>query len=99
MLTINLTADSLSCAFTRTINEAVELFVPFKLVTHKSNYRPRGCVYLNYIKRELARKRCLWRNHRDSLQNDVIYSAYREAESRCGLLVHKFEIKNEKKEL
>ena len=41
MLTANLTADSLWCAFTRTINEA-ELFVPFKLVTHKSIYRPKG---------------------------------------------------------
>ena len=39
MLTVNLTADSLWYAFKRTINEAVELFVPFKLVTHKSNYR------------------------------------------------------------
>ena len=47
MLTVNLTADSLWCALTRTMNEAVELFVPFKLVTHKFNYRPRGCVYPN----------------------------------------------------
>ena len=44
MLTVNLTADSLWCAFTcrPTINGAVELSVPFKLVTHQSNYRPRG---------------------------------------------------------
>ena len=60
MLTVNLFADSFWCAFTRIINEAVELFVSFKLATHKSNYMPSGCVYPNYIKRELARKRCLW---------------------------------------
>ena len=94
MLTVNLTADSLWCAFTRTINEAVELFVSFKLVTHKSNYRPSGCVYPNYIKRELARKHCLRRSHLESPHNDVIYSAYRQAESRCRLLIHKFEINN-----
>ena len=36
MLTVNLTADSLWCVFTRTINEAVELFIPLKLETKKN---------------------------------------------------------------
>ena len=88
------------CAFTRIINEAVELFVPFKLVINKSNCRSRGCVYPNYIKRELARKlvsAVCGESHRESPQKDVIYSAYREAESRCRLLIQKFEIKNEKR--
>ena len=85
MQTVNLTADSLLGAFTRNINKAVKLFVRIKQVTRKPNCWARGggCVYHNYIKRELARKRCLWRKHRESPHNGVIYSAYREAESRA----------------
>ena len=36
-------------------------------------------------------------SHRESPRNDVIYSAYPEAESTCRLLIHKYEIKIEKR--
>ena len=46
MLTINLTGKSLWCALTRTINDAIELFVPLKHKTRKPNCRPRGVFTL-----------------------------------------------------
>ena len=73
MLTVNHTSGSMWFEFTRNINEAVELFVSYKLVTHKSNHRPRGCVYPNYSKRELALKRYLWRSHLKSPHDYLIY--------------------------
>ena len=49
------------------------------------------------IKRAFARKLCLWRKHRADSHNNSVSQAYKLAELKCRQLVHKYEIKKEKR--
>ena len=51
--------------------------------------------YLNYIRKAMARKQCLWRLHRNNPRNAFIYESYSKAESKCRTLILKKEVKKE----
>jgi len=90
-----LTPDTLWSAFCEVLNSAIEQFVPIQHVhnTHRSVIK----YYTHNIKSAIVHKRCLWRQLRNDKHNNVLRHTYKQAGAKCRLLIHKYELKNEKK--
>lgn len=97
MLASNLTVDNLWSAFSNTLQYAVDLYVPVRIVNSTCQRRKKPHVnYPRNIKRAIARKRCLWRQHKLNPQNSDIRNNYRNAHKACRQLMQEFEIKRER---
>ena len=60
----NMTADSLWRAFCDVIDTAIDLYVPYAADAPENSSSLHGRKYPRYIKKLIARKRCIWRQHR-----------------------------------
>jgi len=99
MLACNLTVDELWSAFTDVLQQAIDLYVPVRFVNKKCSTTGRRKPHVNYprnIKQEIARKRCLWRQHKLNPSDSVIYNNYRAAHKACNQLIRDFEVKRER---
>ena len=95
-MTTELTADSLWTAFSDVLQTAVDMFVPFKYVSSSCNVKCQRW-YPAAIKHAVARKRCLWRKHRESPDDVNLMAAYRRADEKYRQLVREHEIKREQR--
>ena len=77
-----LTPDSLWSAFREVLDQAIDLFVPYKYVCCDSIVR----LYRKYprqIRELIARKRCLWRHHKRDPSNAVHAEHYKNIAKEC----------------
>jgi hypothetical protein len=96
MVSRNLTADALWTAFDGVLQNAVKQFVPVrKPLRPKLNSSKRH--YPKVIRQAIARKRCLWRRHRQNLTDIAAYEIYRAAHKECHKLITDYEIKAEER--
>jgi Endonuclease-reverse transcriptase len=94
LLTTNLTADALWQSFKYTLQAAIDLNVPTRLV-HKV---PKAKVwYPSCIKRAVARKRRCWRQLKTNPHDSAVNTAYQAAADRHKKLTFKYELKREQK--
>ena len=97
MLANNLTVDSLWSAFTETLQSAIDLYVPTRTVRATNQRKKKPHVnYPRNIRRAIARKRCLWRQHKINPQDAALRDNYRNAHHECRQLTREFEIKRER---
>ena len=78
------------------LQDAMQMFVPAKIIQRQTSKRYKR-RYPNCIRKALARKRCLWRKHRQDPQNQRVYDAYRSMHKECRDLIADYEIKAEKR--
>ena len=96
VLTTELTADSSWTAFSDVLQTGIDLFVPFKYVSSSSSVKCKRW-YPAAIKHAVARKRCLWRKHRESPDDVNLLAAYRRVDEKYRQLVRQHEIKREQR--
>jgi hypothetical protein len=90
ILSVNLTTETLWGAFCDVLNKAIDLFVPFKLVSNQhANNKTRK--YPAGVRKALAHQRCLWRLLRISRDNLKIENCYKEAQANSQRLIWEFE--------
>ena len=94
LLSTNLTADNLWSAFSNVLQSAIDLFVPVNYVRRDNSVKCRRW-YPAALKRAIARKRCLWRKHRESPDDERLLAAYHGAERKCRQMLRDYEIKRE----
>jgi Reverse transcriptase (RNA-dependent DNA polymerase)/Endonuclease-reverse transcriptase len=98
LLTVNLTADAIWDAFCRILDVAIDKCVPI-IETAVSNV-PRIKARKHYpigVRKAIARKRCLWRQHKLQPNDTRIEASYRAASGRCRQLIRNHELKSEHK--
>jgi len=88
---MHLTVESVWSAFCQVLYEAVELYVPYATTNMAGTKKQYSRKYPKTIRKAFSRKRCLWRKHRQNLQNPHILNKYKEAEAKCRQLVHEYE--------
>lgn len=96
VLAVNLTADSLWAALSDILQSAIDMFVPVKHVSEYTRTKNRRW-YPAALRRAITRKKCLWRKHRESPDDETALSNYRKAEQKCRQLLRDYEIKREEK--
>jgi hypothetical protein len=97
LLTVNLTADSLWSAFCDHISAAIDMFVSSTPVLSRSRPGKPKRYYPAGIRKAVARKRCLWRLHRNNPDDHKISAAYKGAECKCKHLMYTHELKKEQR--
>ena len=96
VLSTELTSDSLWAAFGAIMQVAIDTYVPTKNLSTNASAKCNRW-YPAAVKRAVARKRCLWRKHRENPGDPVIRAAYRKAHWTYRQEVRKFEIKREQR--
>ncbi len=94
LLSTNLTAGNLWSAFSNVLQSAIDLFVPVNYVRRDNSVKCRRW-YPAALKRAIARKRCLWRKHRESPDDERLLAAYHSAERKCRQMLRDYEIKRD----
>ena len=94
LLSTNLTADNLWSAFSNVLQTAIDLFVPVNYIRRDNSVKCRRW-YPAALRRAIVRKRCLWRKHRESPDDERLLEAYHGAEGKCRQLLREYEIKRE----
>ncbi len=97
VLSHNLTPDALWSAFCDVFNHAIDNFVSSTEVIADNQRNTRKQWYPAGIKRAIARKRCLWRQHKLKPEDANIAAAYDVAASKCKRLIQRFELRKEQK--
>ena len=97
LLTTNLTVDSLWLAFRDILQTAINRYVGSSIVCANDKPRTNKTWYPPNIKKAIARKRCLWREHRKHPNDPTVAAAYKAALGKCRCLIYKFELKKEQK--
>ena len=93
----NLTPDALWSAFCDVFNHAIDNFVSSTEVIADNKRNTRKQRYPVGIKRALACKRCLWRQHKLKPEDADIAAAYDVTASKCKRLIQRFELRKEQK--
>jgi len=94
---MHLTVESVWSAFCQVLYEAIELYVPYATTNMAGTKKQYSRKYPKTIRKAFSRKRCLWRKHRQNLQNPHILNKYKEAEAKCRQLVHEYEAVTERR--
>jgi len=107
LFTYCLTVDSLWCAFHKVLDDALDAFVPFVLVsdsqckkTHRTKYpgyirnRPTR-EYPRNIRKLMSRKRLLWRSYKKDKSNTTAETLYKNAARECKKAVHDYDLHQE----
>lgn len=97
LLAYNLTVDKLWYAFVAVLNEAIDLFVPFKLVTCSQPCYNSRRKYPHYISKLLQRRKHLWRTLKKHPENTDLKIEYNELSKKCRKTIHQHELIAENK--
>ena len=89
------TADELWCAFREVIDHAIETYVPFKKVNSNRCVSKPLHKYPRHIQRLIARKRCLWRQHKHYPTDKLLAEKYTGINNECRAAVRNFEVQQE----
>ena len=96
MFTVCLTADDLWNGFIDVLNHAIDMFVPFKLVSEQRSQNKHK-RYPRHIRNLLARKQCLWRVLRQDKDNLDLRMRYHCLAKECKQAITNYEINIESK--
>jgi len=98
MLMCNLTTDTLWMAFTELLQSAVDLYVPFYMVTQTDKFlhNNKRHKYPRHIRKAISGKKCLWRLHRKNPDDTTLHCRYKVAHDECRRLVREYIFTKEK---
>ena len=94
LFTYNLTVDSLWRAFREVLDNAIDLFVPYKYVCYDNAARSSH-KYPRQIRDLITRKRCIWRARKRDPSNETLTVHYKNIAKECKTAIHDFELRME----
>ena len=97
ILSVCLTPDDLWSAFKNVLLLGIESYVPTYTNQSISTSQRKVKRYPPGIKRSIARKRCLWRQHKKHPHDNNIKAAYNKIADKCRQLISKYELKTEER--
>lgn len=100
-MSVNLTVEALWSSFKDVLYTAFDLFVPviFKDNTSSINGKCNRAAkkYPSHIRKQLNKKRMLWRNCRSQPLNNIVKQKYLKKQIDCRHLLYNYELENEKR--
>ena len=95
LLTVNFTANALWAEFSTILNNAVDLFVPSKLVTPHNAFKRRN--YPKHVRVLINRKRAIWKLMKKFPSSPSIRIKYNRLSAECRLAIRRYERSMENK--
>lgn len=97
ILYTNFTPDDIWYVFTSLLNEGIDLFIPHSMSTSNGSGIKHIKSYPRRIRALIARKRCLWRQHKHHPFDDSLTIRYKEVSKECRNAIRAYEVTREQR--